>query len=285
MRSRSRLLLGVLLGSMERGFTRCLLVTPGKSSSYRALSPSLDLESGLSWHQGTHCPCRGPPSLALSAGCPRNICGVDSGSVVSSVWLITILWIAARQAPLSMGFSRREYWSGLSFSSSVDLLDPGIKPTYPTLAGRFFTYKPPGKPHSLLIPPSKPLSSPPPSYAFSFSKLSLCETHLLFFQAYLTITWELSWLNKLLEWLRRSPLCIWFSFVKGKYCIRQSPQPFPVPTSCDCKQPWSLPLPYVPLAAVSFVFIEDWFAVSTILLCFYPWIFATCAIYMVQPIL
>ena len=51
------------------------------------------------------------------------------------------IWIVARQAPLSMGSSRRECWSGLSFSSSVDLLDPGIKPTYPALAGRFFFYQ------------------------------------------------------------------------------------------------------------------------------------------------
>ena len=71
------------------------------------------------------------------------------------------IWIVARQAPLSMGSSRRECWSGLSFSSSVDLLDPGIKPTYPALAGRFFfTNEQPGKPHSSLIPPSKPLSFP-----------------------------------------------------------------------------------------------------------------------------
>ena len=37
----------------------------------------------------------------------------------------------ARQAPLSMGFSRQEYWSGLTFPSSGDLLDPGIKPKSP----------------------------------------------------------------------------------------------------------------------------------------------------------
>ena len=44
-----------------------------------------------------------------------------------------------RQAPLSMGFLRQEYWSGLSFPSPGDLLDPGIQPAAPSLAGRFFT--------------------------------------------------------------------------------------------------------------------------------------------------
>ena len=56
---------------------------------------------------------------------------------------------AAHQAPLSMGFSRQEYWSGLLFPSSGDLLDPRIKPTtlvFPALAGGFFTTAPPGKP-------------------------------------------------------------------------------------------------------------------------------------------
>ena len=45
-----------------------------------------------------------------------------------------------------MGFSRQEYWSVLSFSSSGDLLDPGIEPSLPALAGGFFTTEPPGKP-------------------------------------------------------------------------------------------------------------------------------------------
>ena len=42
-------------------------------------------------------------------------------------------WTVARQAPLSMGFSRPEYWSGSPFPSSEDLPDPGIEPGSPTL--------------------------------------------------------------------------------------------------------------------------------------------------------
>ena len=49
------------------------------------------------------------------------------------------LWTAARQAPLSMGFSRQEYWSGLPFPSPGDLPNPGIESKSPALAGGFFT--------------------------------------------------------------------------------------------------------------------------------------------------
>ena len=52
----------------------------------------------------------------------------------------------AHQAPLSMGFSRQEYWSGLPFPSPGDLPHPGIKPMPLALACRFFTIEPPGKP-------------------------------------------------------------------------------------------------------------------------------------------
>ena len=48
----------------------------------------------------------------------------------------------SRQAPLSMEFSRQEYWSGLPFPTHGDLSNPGIKPecfASPALAGRFFT--------------------------------------------------------------------------------------------------------------------------------------------------
>ena len=50
-----------------------------------------------------------------------------------------------------MGFSRQEYVSGLPFPPLGDLLDPGIKPASPTLAGGFFTTAPSGKPGSFLV--------------------------------------------------------------------------------------------------------------------------------------
>ena len=64
----------------------------------------------------------------------------------SSVQLVANQWSVACQAPLSMGFSRQEHWSGLPFPSPEDLPDTGIEPKSPALAGRFFTTEPPGKP-------------------------------------------------------------------------------------------------------------------------------------------
>ena len=57
----------------------------------------------------------------------------------SRVRLCVTPWTVARQAPLSMGFSRPEYWSGLSLPSAGDLPDPEIKPVSPALAGGFLT--------------------------------------------------------------------------------------------------------------------------------------------------
>ena len=55
-------------------------------------------------------------------------------------------WTVVRQAPLSMEFSRQEYWSGLPFPSPGDLPDPGIKTASFAGAGGFFTTVPSGKP-------------------------------------------------------------------------------------------------------------------------------------------
>ena len=60
----------------------------------------------------------------------------------SHVRLSVTPWTVVRQAPLSMGFSRQEDWSGLPCPPPGDLLDPGIEPTSPmspALRGRFFT--------------------------------------------------------------------------------------------------------------------------------------------------
>ena len=58
---------------------------------------------------------------------------------LSQVQLFATLWTLALQAPLSMGFSRQEHWSRLPFPPPGDLLNPGIEPLSPGLAGRFFT--------------------------------------------------------------------------------------------------------------------------------------------------
>ena len=60
----------------------------------------------------------------------------------SSVQLCATPWTTACQAPLSIGFSRQEYWSGLPCPPPGDLPDPEIEPmslTSPAMAGKFFT--------------------------------------------------------------------------------------------------------------------------------------------------
>ena len=53
--------------------------------------------------------------------------------LLSRVRLLATPWTVAYQAPLSMGFSRQEYWSGLPFPSPGDLPNPGIEPRSPAL--------------------------------------------------------------------------------------------------------------------------------------------------------
>ena len=59
-------------------------------------------------------------------------------------------WTVVRQAPLSMGFPREEYWSELSFPSPGDLPNAELTPMSPALAGRFFTTESPGKSENVL---------------------------------------------------------------------------------------------------------------------------------------
>ena len=66
---------------------------------------------------------------------------------LSRVRLLATPWTVAYQAPLSMRFSRQEYWSGLPFPSPGDLPDPGIEPGFPTLEADTLTSEPPGKPN------------------------------------------------------------------------------------------------------------------------------------------
>ena len=71
--------------------------------------------------------------------------------VLSHVQLFVTPWTVAHQAPLSMGFSRQEQWSGLSFPSPGDLPDLGIKPRSPALQADALTSEPTGKPIQIYI--------------------------------------------------------------------------------------------------------------------------------------
>ena len=67
-------------------------------------------------------------------------------SCFSHVQLFATPWTRARQAPLSMEFSRQEYWSGFPSPPPGDLPNPGIKPVSPALEGGFLPLAPRGKP-------------------------------------------------------------------------------------------------------------------------------------------
>ena len=82
---------------------------------------------------------RGKASLQMLT---RNHDNLPCACGLSHVQLSATPWTVAHQAPLSMGFSRQEYWSSLPFPPPGNLPDPGIKLISPkslTLVGRFFT--------------------------------------------------------------------------------------------------------------------------------------------------
>ena len=77
--------------------------------------------------------------LVLSGSMPRSgiagsYGGGGGGGLVTKLCpTLAMLWTVARQAPLSIGFSRQGYWSGLPFPSPGDLPNPGIEPWSPAL--------------------------------------------------------------------------------------------------------------------------------------------------------
>ena len=64
--------------------------------------------------------------------------------LLSHVQLFVTPWTVAYQAPLSMGFSRQEYWSGVPFPSPGGLPDPGMEPGSPALQADALPSEPPG---------------------------------------------------------------------------------------------------------------------------------------------
>ena len=84
--------------------------------------------------------CNPACALEILLGCLPGLIVLDSESSgrsevksLSHVWLFAIPWTVSYKAPLSMEFSRQEYWSGLPFPSPGDLPDPGIEPRSPAL--------------------------------------------------------------------------------------------------------------------------------------------------------
>ena len=91
--------------------------------------------------------CSNPKCISLTESKPyQNLLAKDFGKCSSEIQAMSDTfatpWTVVHQGPLSMGFSRQEYWSGLLCPPPGDLSDPGIEPTSllsPALAGRFFT--------------------------------------------------------------------------------------------------------------------------------------------------
>ena len=73
------------------------------------------------------------------------------GIVTKSCPTLVSPWTVAHQVPLSMGFSRKEYWSGLPFPSPGDRPNPRIKPRSPALQAYALTSEPPGKPNEAYL--------------------------------------------------------------------------------------------------------------------------------------
>ena len=86
-------------------------------------------------------------------------CMSESCPVLSDSF--TTLQIIACRVPLSMEFSRQEYWSGLPFPSPGDLPDPGIKSRSPALQAESLLSDSPGKPLSVLRDETKQYASWP----------------------------------------------------------------------------------------------------------------------------
>ena len=99
-------------------------------------------------------------------------CLAKSHSVVSE---FATLWTVAHRNPLSMRFSRQEYWSGLPFPPPGDLSDPGIKATFPALPDRFFTTEIPVKPKELVHKLDKEYSK------LNIKQLTQLKVDLIFF--------------------------------------------------------------------------------------------------------
>ena len=117
--------------------------SPGGVNGYSLQNSCLEnpMDRGT-WQAAVHRVTRNRTQLKqLSTHTQMSVHG-DGGLVAKLCLTLAIPWTLACQSPLSMGFSRQEYWSGWPFPPPVDLPDQGIEPTSLmslALAGGFFT--------------------------------------------------------------------------------------------------------------------------------------------------
>ena len=90
--------------------------------------------------RGDHCTGRCWDHILLFLATAIHQLGARVLSCFSCVRFFATLWMVAHPAPLSMGFSRQEYWSGLPCPPPGDLPDPGIKPASVSCIGRWILY-------------------------------------------------------------------------------------------------------------------------------------------------
>ena len=92
---------------------------------------------------GDYLQCKDEKSESQKVKCFDEVLNLNH---FSCVWLFETPWIVVCQAPLSMEFSRQEYWSGLPCPHPGDLPNAGIEPRSPTLQADSLPPEPPGKP-------------------------------------------------------------------------------------------------------------------------------------------
>ena len=90
-----------------------------------------------------------PVFIPMSKKGKAKECSKMKVKSLSCVQLFATPWTITYQTPLSMGFSKQEYWSGFPFLSPGDLPDPGIKPRSPALQADALPSEPPGKPKNV----------------------------------------------------------------------------------------------------------------------------------------